>query len=562
MLPSIKYVQVKNRGSILIISMIFILVFSALAVSMASMSGNNVQLADNQRKVSSALSAAQSGLECCKYFITTLSLPTTNKNYISQTDADQTWNIFCQQLNGMALDGKTVPPASRFSDSTGSGDQIITADLNYSSDTNFKLRFYRYDNEPNTIKIQSIGTCGETVRHVNMNMEISKDNKVMEYAIATQCRIWMTGDSTIYGNIYSSWKYRNLSPFNLTSDSKVMGTINTILSNLNPYSGNPGPDLYAGSTKMPYDLETLDYHGNPEYDSDGNKIISLSDEIQGYCKSINYDVDYGDKAVDVPGLKLSDYDTGEYKSQTTAPLDSTVYNYSGGHPVTITEYFPHAVDNSGNPLYNQASSSGSLRLTRYVCQDKTLTNFQVRPGRNALFKNCTFDGVLYVDNSTGANDVRFENCTFNGPIITTPSADISSGWWQRNQLYFTGTETFQNQTTIPATILRTNFNVNLGNTNPTDSDNNVLTGAIVGGIVDVRGNAQIYGTIISMFDTSGYSSGYVSNIGATTDDGGSETTMVGDAGTITITPNPNQMLPSGVKTPIIIKSMQETYSEG
>ena len=34
-----------RRGAVLIISMIFVLIFSALAVSMATMSGNNVQLA-------------------------------------------------------------------------------------------------------------------------------------------------------------------------------------------------------------------------------------------------------------------------------------------------------------------------------------------------------------------------------------------------------------------------------------------------------------------------------------------------------------------------------------
>ena len=45
-----KYSYLRNRGSVLIMSLIFLLVFSALAVSMAAMSGNNVQLADNQRK--------------------------------------------------------------------------------------------------------------------------------------------------------------------------------------------------------------------------------------------------------------------------------------------------------------------------------------------------------------------------------------------------------------------------------------------------------------------------------------------------------------------------------
>jgi hypothetical protein len=299
-------------------------------------------------------------------------------------------------------------------------------------------------------------------------------------------------------------------------------------------------------------LETLDSHGNPVYDSSGHKVIGASDEIQGQCQGINYGVNYGDKAVNMPGMEITDYDTSQYKTPT-ATIPSSYYNTT-----KVTEYAPHADGNYGQP-----APSGGLKLTRYVVQNKTLTNAQVPSNKNVLFKNCTFDGILYVDGGTSSNsnNIRFDNCTFNGPVVTKPATDTSSGWWQRNQLYFTGTATFQNQTTVPATILAPNFNVDIGNTNPTHSDNNVLTGAIIGGIVDIRGHAQIYGTIISMFDTSSYPSGYVSNIGATLGDGGSETTDPGDVGVITITPDPTKLLPSGVTSPIIIKPDPQTYAE-
>ncbi len=65
-----------------------------------------------------------------------------------------------------------------------------------------------------------------------------------------------------------------------------------------------------------------------------------------------------------------------------------------------------------------------------------------------------------------------------------------------------------------------------------------------------------------MCDTTQWSSGYVTNIGATLDDGGSETTELGDIGTINITPNRENMLPSGIQTPIVIKPLQGTYQEG
>jgi hypothetical protein len=53
----------------------------------------------------------------------------------------------------------------------------------------------------------------------------------------------------------------------------------------------------------------------------------------------------------------------------------------------------------------------------------------------------------------------------------------------------------------------------------------------------------------------------VSNIGATLDDGGSETLSLGDVGTIDITPNPDQLLPSGITTPIVIKPVASSYSD-
>ncbi len=556
----------KRRGSILIISMIFILVFCALAVSMASLSGTNLQIADNQHKANSALSAAQSGLECGKYIIkeTLDDLPRTPNNYVTSEDANAVWTVLCSKVQAQPWVAEQAIP---------DGNEIITPPVSFgSANVSFQVRFYR---DGNSIKLEGIGVDGQVHRQASINSEITKDNEILTYAIASRGRMWLTGDSTVHGNIYSAWQYHNISPFNITSDSAVEGTISTILSNINPTTGKPGPDLYADKfdyygnpvldahgnrvkIKMPYDLETLDADGNPVYDEQGNKVISPTDEIQGQCQGIDYGVNYGDKAVDMPGMKISDYDTSQYKPSQTIS--------TAGVP-TVTEYFPHAAGD-----YSQPSSSGSQQLSRYKYEGQTFSDIMVsaysirhRVLKGTLFKDCIFNGILYLDcGTTGGtyNNVRFENCCFNGPIITnTPDYSSSTNWWMRNCLYFTGTETFQNETDIDATILAPNFNVNLGNTNPSSGENNVLTGAIVGGIVDIRGNAEIQGTVISMYDTSGYSSGYVSNIGATLGDGGSETTEPGDIGVINITPDPDKMLPSGITTPIVIKPLQYTYSE-
>ncbi|MBN2137142.1 MAG: hypothetical protein JW720_05000 [Sedimentisphaerales bacterium] len=541
MLPAAKSACRRHRGVALIISMIFVLIFSALAVSMAAMSDANAHLASNQHKVNLALAAAQSGLDCAKYAVSTLSLPETGHNFVSDLEAHAVWDSLCAHLCDMALDGKAVPSPSRFSDLHGCGDQILTSSMNFdSSGTDFTIRFYRYDGAPHTIKVRSIGTNGEAARQVNIEMKIAKDAKVLNYAIASRGRMWLTGNTTINGDLFSSWNRPEISPYNMTSDATVMGTINTVL------------DLDDIKDEG-YQLETLDINDNPIFDEEGNRIYSEEDEVKAYHENINYEQPYED----MPGMDIADYDTDIYNSGLTSippcpEADKEV------------EYFPHASGDYSMPRDGTPSSTWNRRLNRHVYEDQTFTDARLPDDYNALFRNCTFRSVLYIDcyksGSTKYNNVRFEDCTFEGTIIT----DVPQVFkWQNNALYFTGEATFNNESGIEeATILAPHFNVNLGNTNPAASEHNVLTGAVVGGIVDVRGNAQIYGTIISMCDTTAWSSGYVTNIGATLDDGGSETTELGDIGVITITPEEDKMLPSGIKSPIVIKPVNETYSEG
>jgi len=555
-----------NRGAVLIISMVFVLLFSTLAVSLCCMAGSNAQIAGNQSKVNTALYAAQSGLECAKRIATTVTLDSTYSNYVTEPQADDAWQDFCSQVP--ALDGQAFSSPTAFTDDDGhSGEEIVTGLINFGTpNVSFRLRFYRYNADPHTIKFEAIGYSNEITRKIGMDMQITKENLLTQYAIASRGRMWLTGDSTIHGNIYSSWREPGISPFNMTSDSAVVGTINTVRG------------LEEIEDEGVFHLETLDEDGNP-MDANGNSLgtnyedryYGPDDEIQGYHEGINYDThDYET----MPGMDISDYDTTEYKEATYSGNggngDIYYYPYASRYygddaslddlPATSGtiyryERFPHDAG-------NYTTGSG-IQLKRYIYKDQTFDDVRLLDNKNALFINCTFNNVLYVDcsqtSSSYVNNVRFDNCTFNGTIVSDTPQYFN---WQKNCLYFTGGATFQNDDDTEATILAPHFNVNLGNTNPVSGDENVLTGAIVGGIVDVRGNAQVYGTIVSMADTTMFSSGYVTNIGATLNDGGSETTQPGDIGTIDITPAEEKLLPSGISSPIVIKPDLKTYSEG
>ena len=546
---AVKKTVFRNRpGAALIIAMIFIVLFSTFAISMTTMCTTNAQLSKNQHLVNNALASVHSGIDCGKYIISTTLplLEQTGQNFVTETQADTVWSTLCQNIDNTTFCSQVNVYTARFNDELGSGDEIVVPQIHFGSGgTSFTIRFYRYDSDPLIIKLQSTGADGEVTRDATIDLQITKDAEVLNYAIAGRGRLWITGDSTIYGDIFSSWDRPEISPFNMTNDSAVIGTINTVLERA---------DIEAHG----YQMETVDEDGNP-IDANGDPLGSNYedryygpyDEIQGYHQGINYNQPYQD----MPGMSIDDYDTTVYYD--------TVMGEGGSGSISASsnirrEYFPHAAGD-----YTKPQTSSSRRLDRHTYENQTFTNARLPDNRNALFKNCTFNEVLYIDcyknTSSYYNNVRFENCTFNGIIVTDVPQSLK---WKENCLYFTGEATFDNQSSIQeATILAPHFNVNLGNTNPEQSDNNILTGAIVGGIVDIRGNAQIYGTIISMCDTTQWSSGYVTNIGATLEDGGSETTEPGDVGTIEITPDEDKMLPSGITSPIIIKPLQDTYTE-
>jgi hypothetical protein len=643
----------RQKGIALIITMIFIVVFSALSAAMFTMTTSSVQASVNHQKSNHALNAALSGLECARYILAATETLETPRNTISDTEADIIWSNFCSNLQTKQLGGQPVGAAREFSDAGGSGDEIVTASIPYSNtnaDLNFQIRFYRYDDDWRTIYIQSNGADGAITRKVGLNVQLSKDTRVLNYGIASRGRIWLAGDTTVHGSIYSAWNlstsqlsqlsaleeqlkqqlaagtlsstaFYNLvsslslsstnrtiirnellsgalspknaasrcigamsgssvAPFNTTADSTVLGSINTCWTKDQVASkswqfetwdtdGNP---IYHTDGEGNY-LYVTDSEGDFLYDNNGDKIksriINSDDEIQG----VSADINYGEAPQNLAGMNIADYydDSGnsltelEYKQAAAITKSGSAVQYTGNLDTLGDtagtkwryEYFPHNAD-------SYTSGSG-LKVKRYIYKNQTFTDQTLPSNTNALFVDCTFNGVLYIDcnknTSSYYNNVRFEDCAFNGVIVSNAPQSLS---WQRNALYFTGSSTFNNQSDIQeATILAPNFNINLGNANngEVQSDENVLTGAIIGGIVDVRGNAQVYGTIISMADTSSYTSGYVSNIGATLEDGGSETTTIEDIGTIEITPDPGQMLPSGIRSPIVLKQLNNTYQE-
>ena len=624
--------QNRQKGIAMVIVLIFVTIFSALAVSMFTMSGTSVQASTNHHASNGALNAAQSGLEYAKYLARSCGTINVVLDYQAYKDgnfaeeADIIWTNLCSnlqdQLSGCSSGDDWIQSGSISFDDSGSA---------------FTIRFERSDY---TITAVCAGHDNGIERKVKLSFAIGQEgDDILNYGIVGRGRMWLTGDTTIHGDIYSSWTNASVSPFNMTADSTVEGTINNAMRwedmlehnfHMESYiydgenlclDDNKRVDKYgylmdscgnriknsSGSSINIYTLDSENVnnsynvalnssgdpiegyvngvsvgpitYGNPalKYDANGDKMHDASDEILGSHEGINYNQNKG--TID-DYLDINRYDTSYYTNEmaltaidpVTTTETQTVrtgrwpnYTYTTVEvevPVTTKEYFPHGPD--GYDDYK----SGSVTLNRYTYEGQTFSNAFLAANQNALFKNCTFEDVLYIDcsqqTSSNYNNVRFENCEFKGVIVTNTPDELN---WQKNALYFTGSANFNNESEIQeATILAPHFNVNLGDANngEVESDENVITGAIVGGIVDIRGNADIFGTVISMCDTSQWTNGFVTNIGATLNDGGSETTSVEDVGTINITPDKEQTLFPGLKEyPVTISMSPDstTYRE-
>jgi len=265
---------------------------------------------------------------------------------------------------------------------------------------------------------------------------------------------------------------------------------------------------------------------------------------------------------------------------------------------------------------------------RTVYRNITFRNVKIPKGTNALFINCKFIGVTFVETETRnadarnfnfagmwndqtgtvkypslvatvngttvadtkplANNLRFHSCNFEGSVVSDVPQAFSH---VRNKASFTGTTRFANLANIEespdlnalerdqlsrSTILMPNFSVEMGTyVSPHDSTETVnLSGAIVAGILDVRGNARIDGTVITTFQPESSEDPTNPVVGQTSPQfnttlgyfpssaGDLEAEMPAHGlGMIQLRYNPTLPLPDGIYGPIQILPQMLTYRE-
>ncbi|MBL0926865.1 MAG: hypothetical protein IBJ11_04330 [Phycisphaerales bacterium] len=152
--------------------------------------------------------------------------------------------------------------------------------------------------------------------------------------------------------------------------------------------------------------------------------------------------------------------------------------------------------------YSQPGAPGYDRLPPPLMVNVNLDGSGARPQR------CTNTKLI-------SNNIRFHDCTIVGSVVS----DMPRVFLQtRNKLQFTGSTKFTDKNPAnpndPAlnpdpssldeirksSLMAPNMSVDIGSINPPPTQDVNLNGAIVAGVLDVRGNASINGILMSTFN--------------------------------------------------------------
>lgn len=514
-----------RSGSVLLLTMVFLVLFTTLAIAFNETVNTGLRQSHNYRSAQAAQLAAEGGLQFAIGKLDGILVEGQESPNMVEIVAD----TLASEMHGTAnLEGGYV---------TLCGDTATVPPIALAGGGSFSFRVDRIDDS--MLHLTVTGQAEGLQRRIRIACTTHEDMSVLRYAVASRSRILLTDGAVVSGDLCSTWNRTRISgvdvpPFLLEPDTAVQGSLKTTLSE-------------------------EDYN---EYDS--------GDYVEGATEGTEYD------EPEFMEYTTADFDTSSFKAGLT-PLPAPDRTISA-------DPFPDG-------------SNIRRRIDRPVYENRTFENIVIPKGTNPKFINCTFRSITYVDTnetiplgtSSGqwshdyyqehaipgresrsqdrhnneSNNVIFDGCTFEGPVITAVPRDY---WWSKNALTFTGETTFRNSHMSETTIMAPNFGVDIGgrgydaDTNP-DSK---ITGIIVGGIVDVRGVANIEGTILSMYypDTDRGSAAryYGTNLGFI-DDGGETAGASGVEGDIRIVPNPHNGLPFGMKRKYSLCVESDSYEE-
>ncbi|MHC4571805.1 MAG: pilus assembly PilX N-terminal domain-containing protein [Planctomycetota bacterium] len=182
-----------HKGTALLISMIVLAILSAWAIAINSMSGANLQLADNLKKANSARGSAESGLDILRFWLGRVYMP-------GDTQPNDRFSSLANFLAAdLAVSGISNIPIAVYADHVSIGDGGNPVVLHSSAGQYFSAEIQKTGEPNKPLQMDITGSSGAVERTIRVNYRFgTRAHTVFDYGVATK------GSLELHGNIAMS----------------------------------------------------------------------------------------------------------------------------------------------------------------------------------------------------------------------------------------------------------------------------------------------------------------------------------------------------------------------
>jgi hypothetical protein len=220
-----------RKGAALILSMIFVLIFSALAASIATLSGTNVQISDNQRQANRALASAQSGLEVMRYHLSGIKVPG------NVAPGDRLARVRAKLQSHLSSAGITNIVPSYDADASTEKVTVPSWPLDSESGQAFSAVIIAYGPDYDSLTMDITGTSRQVGKKIRVNFNFATNaNTVFDFGIASKGPVEMHGSVEVEGfknaieaSVYIESEKSNLA-LEMIGKSSIAGEVSIVNS--------------------------------------------------------------------------------------------------------------------------------------------------------------------------------------------------------------------------------------------------------------------------------------------------------------------------------------------
>jgi len=168
--------------------MLFVVVFSAFWVSLATFTGTNLQIAENHKVANKARYSAESGLEIMRYWLDRVSIS-------GATSASQRFDAVCTSLQSVLSDANAtnVNP-------TQSGSILTIPSVSLAGGPSKRFTAVLQSVDVNTLRLSVSGYYDAIQRTIEVDYLFgAQANSVFDFGVATKGPLSLTGNTTLNG---------------------------------------------------------------------------------------------------------------------------------------------------------------------------------------------------------------------------------------------------------------------------------------------------------------------------------------------------------------------------